>query len=358
MKILHLDSGKEWRGGQQQLLYLLNFLAENHCETAAACRAGSPLHDRLQGAGITCFPWLAPGAGPAKVMLGLGKITAAFAPDIIHCHDARTILPGLWVGHLLHHKTVIAHRRVDFPVSAAAVFLKYRRLDRTIAVSRMIRDLLAASGMNAEKIDVVPDGIDSGRFAPGSDKANMRAELGIPQGAMHIGSAGSLVDHKGQIYLVEAAASLVPMFPDLYFSIAGEGALRPGLQKRIAELNLAAHFKLPGFISDMPSYFHSLDVYAHPSKMEGMGSAIIEAMACGIPVIATDTGGIPEIVGDHGCLVRARDAGALAAGLKAMLVSPPLRQKLAARSLGRARDFDYRTTSQAMLAIYRRLLDS
>ena len=358
MKILHLDSGREWRGGQQQLLYLLDFLAANGCETAAACRAESPLHVRLQRAGIPCFPWLAQGEWPLKSMLRLNKIAAAYTPDIIHCHDARSILPGLWTGHLLQRQTVIAHRRVDFPVSATAVFLKYRRLDRTIAVSQMIKNLLVAAGLNENKISVVHDGIDCDRFMKKRDAAPMRAMLGIPPNAIHVGNAGSLVDHKGQIYLLAAAAALVPAFPQLYFSIAGEGPLRPGLQKKISELKLNAHFKLPGFISDMPSYFHSLDIYAHPSKTEGMGSAIIEAMACGIPVIAARSGGIPEIVGDHGRLVKAKDGDALAAGLKAMVSSPALLEELAARSLKRSGDFDFHSTNKALLAIYQRLLES
>jgi len=356
MKILHLDSGREWRGGQQQLFYLLNFLAENHIETAAACRLGGPLQTRLRENQISYFPWLTPGESPLQTITGLGNIIAAFNPDIIHCHDARTILPGLWAGHFLKKKPVIAHRRVDFPVSKAAVFFKYRRLDHTIAVSQMIKDLLIQSGVQASKICVVHDGIDGKRFVRRTEPNPMRAELGIPASAIHVGNAGSLVDHKGQSFLIEAAASLVPTFSDLYFSIAGEGPLRQNLQKRILELNLAGHFKLPGFIRDMPTYYHSLDIYAHPSKMEGMGSAIIEAMACGKPIIAAQSGGIPEIVSDHGYLVAAKDVKALAAGLNAMISSWPLRKKLAALALRRSSDFDFHTTNRKLLDLYCQLL--
>ena len=356
MKILHLDSGREWRGGQQQLIYLLNFLTENHCETAAVCRLGSPLHARLQEDRIPCFPWLTHGEGPIKTMTSLGKIIAAFNPDIIHCHDARSILPGLWAGHFQKKKQVIAHRRVDFSVGKAAVFFKYRRLDHTVAVSQVIKNLLIQSGVKANKISVVHDGIDGKRFVRRTGPDPMRSELGIPTNAMHIGNAGSLVDHKGQNYLIEAAAILVPMFPNLFFSIAGEGPLRQNLQKRIMQLNLAGHFKLPGFIQDMPTYYHSLDIYAHPSKMEGMGSAIIEAMACGIPIIAAQSGGIPEIVNDHGCLVAAKDVEALATGLKAMINSPTLLEKLAALAWRRSRDFNFHATNLKLLDLYCKLL--
>jgi glycosyltransferase involved in cell wall biosynthesis len=355
MKILHLDSGRDWRGGQQQLRYLLNYLNEKHCETAVVCRAASPLQDNLHSAGIPFFPWLAAGEWPVQSLFRLDQIITDFDPDIIHCHDARSILPGLLSGHH-RQKTVIAHRRVDFPVSRMATILKYRPLDAVIAVSQKIKDILSARGVNGTKISVVQDGIDLKRFKTPAVEKQMRGELDIPVNAIHVGSAGSLVDHKGQVYLLEAAARLIPSFPELYFSIAGEGSLRASLQKKIAELNIADRFKLPGFITDMPSYYHSLDIYAHPSKLEGMGSAIIEAMACGLPVLAAASGGIPEIVRDHGILVESCSSEALATGLRTLLQSPSTRTSLAAQSMSHARKFDYRVTNTGLFTVYEQLL--
>jgi glycosyltransferase involved in cell wall biosynthesis len=354
MRILHLDSGRDWRGGQQQLLYLLDYLGESGRATAAVCRAGSPLPDRLLAEGIPFHPWLAAGEGPARSIARLEKAVAAFRPDLIHCHDARSILPGLWVGRR-RRKIVIAHRRVDFPVGRLAVLLKYRPLDAVIAVSQRIKDILSAAGLSAAKTFVVPDGIDLARFASVADPGRARARLGIPGTAFHVGSAGSLVDHKGHIYLLEAAARLIPAFPDLYFSIAGEGPLRRLLERRISELGLGKRFRLPGFTADMPAYFHSLDVYAHPSKLEGLGSAVIEAMACGRPVVAAASGGIPEIVLGHGILVPPQDPEALAGGLETLLRSPQDRASLAAHSLERAREFEYHATNSVLSAIYERL---
>jgi Glycosyltransferase len=354
MRILHLDSGRDWRGGQQQLFYLLAYLGESGRATAAVCRAGSPLHDRLLHEGIPAYPWLVPGEGPLRSIFRLEKAVAAFQPDIIHCHDARCILAGLWIGRR-RRKIVIAHRRVDFPVGRLAARLKYRPLDAIIAVSQKIKDILSSRGLAAGKTFVVHDGIDLGRFVPVAEPGRARARLGIPEAAFHVGCAGSLVDHKGHIYLLEAAARLIPAFPGLYFSIAGEGPLRRGLQEKIAELGIGERFKLPGFIDDMPAYFYALDAYAHPSKLEGMGSAIVEAMACGLPVVAAASGGIPEIVQGHGILVPPRDPEALAGGLETLLHSPRERASLAARSLERAREFDYRATNSVLTAIYARL---
>lgn len=355
MRILHLDSGRDWRGGQQQLLYLLAFLGESGHANATVCRAGSPLHDRLLHEGIPTYPWLAPGEGPARSISRLEKAAAAFQPEIIHCHDARGILAGLWVGRR-RRKIVVAHRRVDFPVGWLAARLKYRPLDAVIAVSQRIKDILSARGLDTGKTFVIHDGIDLGRFVPAAKPGRIRARLGIPADAFHVGSAGSLVDHKGHIYLLEAAARLARAFPGLYFSIAGEGPLRRRLQERIADLGIGERFKLPGFIDDMPAYFHALDAYAHPAKLEGMGSAIIEAMACGLPVVAAASGGIPEIVQGYGLLIPSQDPEALAGGLETLLRSPQERADLAARSLERAREFDYRVTNSALSSIYERLI--
>ena len=343
MRILHLDSGREWRGGPQQLLLLLNYLRERGHEVTAACRAGSPLHERLHAAAFACLPWPAP--GPGGVLRRLEQAVRDFRPDILHCHDARSILPALWAGTRLHVK-VVAHRRVDFPVGRLAATVKYRPLAAVIAVSRKIREILVASGMHESRILVVPDGIDLERFA------------GAPSSAgpgLHAGSAGSLVGHKGHIHLVEAAARLLPEYPGLHFSIAGEGPLRRTLEERIGELGIGDRFRLRGFVADMPSYYRSLDVYIHPSNLEGMGSAVIEAMASGLPVIAAASGGLPEVVSGHGVLVPPADPEALASGLKTLLEAPQERSRLAALSLARSRQFDFRLTNAPLLRLYQSL---
>jgi len=308
MRILHLDSGREWRGGQQQLLLLLTFLREKGHEVAAACRAGSPLHDRLRAASIACLPWPVP--GPGGFLRRLDQDVREFRPDIIPSHDARSILPALWAGKPRRIQ-VVAHRRVDFPIGRLAALVKYRPLAAVIAVSAKIKEILAGRGVHGSRILVVPDGIDLERFA--------RAQT-PPGPDLHVGRAGSLVDHKGHIHLVEAD-----------------------------------RFRLRGFVADMPSFYRSLDIYAHPSNLEGMGSAIIEAMASGLPVVAAASGGIPEVVGGHGVLVAPADPGALAAGLKALLESPQERARLAARSLARSRQFDFRLTNAPLIGLYQRL---
>ncbi len=345
MRVLHLDSGREWRGGQQQLLLLLRFLEAGGCAVAAACREGSPLAARLGAAGRGCFPWLAPGEGGLRALRRLDRAVGEFRPDILHCHDARSILPALWAGRRRKVK-VIAHRRVDFPVGRLAAAIKYRPLEAVVAVSGKIREILAARGIAEARILVVSDGIDLERFA---------AAAPLPRPGLHVGCAGSLVEHKGHAHLVEAAARLVPLFPGLRFSIAGEGPLRRALEERIAALGLAGRFQLPGFVADMPAYYRSLDLYVQPSNLEGMGSAVIEAMASGLPVVAAASGGIPEVVSGHGRLVPPADPRALAEALAALLASPPERTRLARLSLARCKEFDFRQTNAPLVGLYQRL---
>lgn len=355
MKILHVDSGNEWRGGQQQLVYLSEFLNNKNIANGVVCRAGSPLHAYLKKTGTATFPWQPKGDWEAANYWKLKKIVETYAPDIIHAHDARSILFALWSGRQCRKK-VIAHRRVDFPVSRLSILLKYKHLDKIIAVSEKIKSLLLEQGMAADKVTVIYDGIDLSRFGAVNDKTKMRSTLGIPLAAFHVGNVGSLVDHKGQIYLIEAAAKLIPDFPDLYFTIAGAGELREKLQKRIRELRIAEHFLLAGFISTIPSYLSSLDMYVQPSKLEGLGSAIIEAMACGLPVIAADSGGIPEIVRHFGILFKARDPFSLAAAISELLCSRQRQTELARLSLLRSQTFDFRNTNSAVITIYQELL--
>lgn len=137
--------------------------------------------------------------------------------------------------------------------------------------------------------------------------------------------------------LIDAAALLAPSWPDLRVAIVGDGPLLPALRDRAAVLGIAGRVHLPGFRDDVPDLLPALDAFAFPSREEGLGSALLEAMAAGVPVVATRAGGIPEVVRDgvDGLLVPPADPPALAAALDRILRDPAAADRRAASARAR-----------------------
>jgi glycosyltransferase involved in cell wall biosynthesis len=221
---------------------------------------------------------------------------------------------------------VVATRRTDFGLRSWPSRLKYRRADRVIAVSRAIAAVVAGSGVDAERIRVVYEGVPDRAPAPGGAEA-LRA-LGVPPGSPVVGNVAALADHKDHATLIAAADIVRATRPDVRFVIAGEGALRPVLEAQVESLGLRTHVLFAGFRNDLDALLPAFTVFCLSSHMEGLGTSLLDAMAFGLPVVATAAGGIPEAVADGvtGRLVPPRDPKALADALLDVLGHPALRR--------------------------------
>ncbi len=153
--------------------------------------------------------------------------------------------------------------------------------------------------------------VDHVRAAPPVD---VHAMLWLPHQAPVVGNVAALVPHKGQRHLIEAARLVVQQMPDVRFVILGEGELREALERQVREYHLEKHVLLPGFRADVLGCMKSFDLFVMSSVTEGLGTALLDAMACSRPIVATRTGGIPEVVDDGvtGTLVPPRDHAAMA----------------------------------------------
>jgi glycosyltransferase involved in cell wall biosynthesis len=190
--------------------------------------------------------------------------------------------------------------------------------------------MLARDGVPADRIVTVHDGVNL-EAIDREPAADAHAAFWLPHGAPLVGNVAALAAHKGQRYLVTAAAQVVREMPDARFLILGEGELRGPLERQVRELGLERHVLLPGFRADAIALTKSVDIFVMSSVTEGLGSAMLDAMACRIPVVATRAGGIPEAIvdGEHGLLVRPQDPSALAQAILRLLRDPQLRQRLA-----------------------------
>ena len=262
----------------------------------------------------------------------LSKIIRQWRPEIVHAHDPHAVSMAslaLSFGAPDPRPKTIASRRVDFHLQSHAFSQwKYRQVDGFIAASHAIKQILVSDGIPAGRIEVVHDGIDVEKIQH-RPVIDVHAEYWLPHGVPVIVNVGALVGHKGQKYLIEAMPLVLREVPDAHLIIFGEGDLRAPLEKQIKQLSLAKRVLLPGFREDVMSLMKSADLFVMSSVTEGLGSAVLDAMAMGHAVVGTRAGGIPEaIVPDEtGLLVEPADAKGLAAAIVRLLKDADLRKQ-------------------------------
>ena len=351
MRVLHVDTARGWRGGQNQVLLTAQGMARRGHQVVVAARVGAPLAERAIARGLDtrAVPFggdLAPAGA-----LALRRLVREFRPDVVHVHDPHAAGAALLVPRA--RAALVASRRVDFAMRGPLSRWKYRRCRRVIAVSEAVARVLARDGMPADAVRVVYEGVpDRAAATTGSD---VLAALGIPAGAPVVGNVAALTGHKDHATLLTAAAVVRARVPEARFVIVGRGELEDRLRAQARSLGLADSVVFAGFRADLDTLIPAFDVFCLSSHMEGLGTSLLDAMCYGRAVVATAAGGIPEAVEDGvtGRVVPSRDPQALAAALVEVLLDPARREAMGAA--GRKR-FLERFTAERMvdqtLAVY------
>lgn len=356
LRVLMVDSERSWRGGQEQVRLLIRGLVDAGAAVTLAAPADGVLFERAASLGVARMDWSARPRGLAV----LRRAMAAGGFDVVHSHASRAhgAVAVARLGLAARPPHVVS-RRVDFPVGRGPFGAwKYRRgAEAYIAISREVREVLIAGGVPAARIALAPSGIDLDKFAGGRDPEAVRAEFGLDPGTPVVGNIAALAPHKSQADLLRAAARVLAGRSDVRFFIVGEGRLRPDLERLAGSLGIAGQVVFTGFRPDALDLMRMFDVFVMSSYLEGLGTSIMDAQAAGIPVVATRTGGIPEIVEDgvSGLLVPPRSPEHLAAALLRMLSDPGLRDRCSRGGRDRAPGYDYRNTVYKTLDVYRRL---
>jgi L-malate glycosyltransferase len=339
---VHIDTATTWRGGQNQvLLTVLGLNATGH-RTLLVAHPDGELRRRA-AEGLDFVPLAPSHELDLKAGWRMSRLFKRVRPDVVHAHDPHAVSMaalGLSMSNLEPAPPLVASRRVDFHLKANSFSKwKYRQVDAFVAASGAIARILAADGIPAPRIRTVHEGIDVERIAH-IEPLSVHAELWLPTQAPIVGNIGALVAHKGQKHLIDAAALVVRDVPDARVVIFGEGELREALEHQVRHLHLEKHVLLPGFRVDVLALLKTFDVFVMSSETEGLGTSILDAMACGKPVVATTAGGIPEIVEDGvtGYLVPPRDGKALAEAITRLLQNDALRKRMGEAGLRRVRE--------------------
>lgn len=292
-----------------------------------------------------------------SVVLRLGKLIRERDIKLIHAHGYKSNLIGLLASKLLHVPTITTNhlfplmpledRKLQF-YSRIDVSFTMKRLWKIVAVSEEIRDKLIAKGVEDLKIAIIDNGIDIEKYAAPNevDKSALRESLQIRKDSFVVGTFGRLTYQKGQIYLLEAAKTVLADNIPVVFLIAGDGPLRVQLERQADDLNIAQNVKFLGFRKDTADLLGIMDLFVMSSLDEGLPMAMIEAMASCTPVVVTSVGGIPKVVKDseNGILVAARDSTMLARKMASLLRNKQLRDELANNAFQTVKEFHSKET--------------
>jgi glycosyltransferase involved in cell wall biosynthesis len=320
LRILHIDTGPELRGGQRQLLLLARGLRERGHHQLIACTEQSPLAARARLDGFRVAA-LGPGVSLLAALRGLRRAVVQERFQVLHAHDGRSQTLSALASLGLDVKRV-ATRRVTFMPPSLGPRVGLHRLqygptcDAVVAVSGFIRNLLIRSGIAGAKVEVIRDGIEIPAALPDpAGRARAREHWGLDPRAFVVGHVGAFTPEKGQDVLLEAFLRAMPCLPaGAQLLLAGDG---PELvSPRVTALVGKARdrVRMPGWVEDLALFFAALDLYVMPSRAEGLGSSALLAMAYGLPVLASRVGGLPEVVedGHTGWLVPPDSPAALA----------------------------------------------
>lgn len=361
MKVLHVSTPRTWRGGEQQLAYLIGELAAMGVQNRVFTPEGSAV-DRY------CTEHVVPHttfrrrssldfAGAAA----LSRLARETGADLLHAHDSHAhTLVCLAASFFGMRAPAVVSRRVDFPVRGALSRWKYnhRSVKAVLCVSEEIRRVMLPAVADPSRLIVVHSGIDTEKF-PKEAEGRLRREYGIPPERPIVANVAAIAPHKDYPTFVRAAELMTAEGCNAQFLIiGGDGGEERLVRDMIAERGLSERILLTGFRDDIPEVLPEIDLLMFTSKTEGLGTTILDAFAAGTPVVAAAGGGIPEIVLHErtGLLVPVGDPAAMAAAARRVLDDSVLRDRLVRNAREFVADFSRTATAQKTLDVYRDVL--
>ena len=364
MRILHTESSTGWGGQEIRILTeAQGMLARGH-EVTLLTPESADLYPAARARSIPVVALPIEKKRP-RALLAVRRWLAAHGRefDVVNTHSSTdSWLVALARLSLSGAAPVVRTRHVSTRVhnDRATRWLYQSACAHIVTAGEALRLQLAReNGFAPERMTSVPTGIDLGRFGP-ADRAAARRELGL--GERHaLGIVATLRDWKGHDYLLDAWARLTPRFADWQLLVIGEGPQRARLEARVAAEGLAASVRFVGNRENVPVWLNSLDLFTLPSYGdEGVPQAIMQAMACGLAVVATPVGAIEEAVqrGLTGLIVPPRDAAALAAALGALIEDPARRAAMGKAGRDYAQThFGIDRMLDRMEAVFRRVIE-
>jgi glycosyltransferase involved in cell wall biosynthesis len=340
LKVLHVIEDLENGGAERVLINLALGLDKQKFEVRVCCltRKGR-MAGELEEQGIPVYAMhKQPGLDLALVWR-LQRLVRKLKIDIVHCHVFTANLWGRLAGVLARAPVIITHEHSSFTLDdARRLRIEHWLMNKTtqaISVSEELRQRLIAQGrLPASKITTIHNGLKFSTARDGQKCARLRREYGLEKFEFLVGAIGRLEYRKNYSLLLEAFAQVRLKFPQAGLLLVGAGPEEERLKQYAHALGLDESVVFAGYQTEVESWLRLMNIFCSSSQTEGISMAILEAMAAGVPVVATAVGGNPEIIParEFGILTPANDAAALAQALIAMLRDPAAAQQVAQRA--------------------------
>ena len=321
MKILHVEMGRQLDGGARQVAYLLNGVDKLPGEHALVCPSGAEMLGAINSASVKIHRLKASEEKGLKLRASLRKLIRREKPDLLHIHGQPGDGAAVWAG-FSEKRPMVYSRRVDTHPSLSERYLKFPRFSKIIAPSLGIRRALTEVGVAAERIASIPCAVDTTLFKPGrSEHEHFQAEFGLRGDGPVLAMVARWVPSKGHGVFFGALPAVLAKHPAVRVLVFGRGPGKDELQRELNRRGLEKYVRFEGFRPDLENILPHVDMLVHPAFEEGMGVSLLEAAACGVPIVASRVGGVPDIVRDrfNGYLVKPGDSINLARHILALL---------------------------------------
>ncbi|MBD0320264.1 MAG: glycosyltransferase [Gemmatimonadetes bacterium] len=361
LRVMHVTEDLGVGGLERVVATLCDTVDPDRFESSVLClRELGAFADDLRARGFPVFLLdQTPGRTNYLSFMKVARLLREQRVDVVHSHNTHAFIDGGLGAALSGVKTIVHtdHAR-SFPDKRRYMVAEHvlsHLVYKIVGVSEHTSaNLIRHERISPRKLTTIPNGIDGSRYAAAVDLPAKRRELGITREGPVIGLGARLMEQKGVEYLLRALPAIVSRFPGLTLVVAGEGPLEAPLKQLASELGMDGHVRFVGVRLDLAELLHLFDLFVLPSIWEGLPMVLLEALAAGCPVVATDVGGVGTAIEDgvNGSLVPPRDPDALAAAVSALLADPALRDRY--REAGRA-VFRERFSAQAMARRYEAL---
>jgi glycosyltransferase involved in cell wall biosynthesis len=360
-RVLHLITRLELGGAQQNTLYCVGHHDRDRFDVELIAGRGSRLDDEARAipdAKVQLVPWLKHAISPPLDLLAVLKLRNYFRRaeiDLVHTHSSKAGILGRLAAKLASVPAVVhtVHGwsfNATQSVARRKLYTSFERMvapmtDRILVVAAHHIDVGLRAGIGrSSQYEVVRSGIDRELYrAPTKPRDVLRRELGYGSGDFVVGTIANMKPQKAPVDFAATAATAYALNPSMRFFFAGDGEQMPDVRRRVEADGLQGAVKLLGWRDDVPDLLHVMDAFLLTSRFEGLPRAVLQAMAAGRPVVATEVDGTPEVVetGVTGLLARSGDTAALAAHLDRLARDSTLRTALTEKARARlGEEFD------------------
>jgi len=366
VRVLHVLAERGFSGGEHQLSAVLEHLRNAGHESRVVLTPGAAFESRVHELGLELHPIPMRNDLDLVAIMRLGRLFRRLAPDLVHLACSRSHKLGAFAAALSRFRVpMVVTRRMDYPIPKTRFrrWLYSSAVAGVVVVSRAVSDEILALGVPSDRIHVIHDGVDTRAIAAAiaqRDRRQVRSELGFHEDEVVGLTLASLHHRKGLDVLVDALIEVSRSSSrPIRWVMGGEGPEVLELTERVKRLPPSLRIDLPGQI-DAVAHLAVADLFCLPSRKEGLGVALLEAMAAGLPVIASAVGGMTEafVDGESGLHVPPGDSAALAAAISRLIEEPGLATRLASAAQARVKQlFDLQRMCQRTEECYSGIIE-